>query len=275
MYNNENSDQKMKQNMNQNRQMAKAQAPAETKVKSFGYTDVDFNFDTEDKTPKMRPKYTVLSPELEAAFMMDRSPEFMNILSRMRLSALSDDEIKRVIAREIVEHGASSVEEILELKAFSEVEDIEEEYSTVSEEEEEIIAELSDDDVEDILEQLAKQIEEAVVNQQLEMKANLAVLDRKAIDQSFIVTKCPISPSHDIHILPKDGHLFFCHLVRGSLTPVLANAKDYLYNKGASMVHVYQGCAFVINSRGEVISRIDEFDESLDLILKNGWEELP
>nr|MCR5753733.1 hypothetical protein [Acetatifactor sp.] len=86
---------------------------------------------------------------------------------------------------------------------------------------------------------------------------------------------CPIRPQHDIHILPKNGRLFFCHLVSGRLSPVFVKAKELLYNGEASMVHVYKGCAFVINQKGQVTKRIDVVEEPMELIIRNGWEELP
>ena len=99
----------------------------------------------------------------------------------------------------------------------------------------------------------------------------LPEIDKRAIDESYHLTLCPIAPAHDIHILPKNGRLFFCHLVKCKLSPVFEEAKKLLLSGAAFMVHVYRGCAFVINNDGEVTKRIDTVDEPMNLVIRNGW----
>lgn len=236
-------------------------------------SDVHFRF--EEKASETQTEPTVISEELDAAFRTTRSKEYMQILQKMRISAMTDEEIKLVIAREIIRGGAESTEEVVELSTFSDVEDEKEILESALEEEKELAEEMSDEDVEEFLRMISASIEETIAKEELKLKSYLVELDQKAIDESYHLTLCPITPSHDIHILPKDGHLYFCHLTNSELPPVFVEAKRLLQSREASLIHVYKGCAFVVDSSGKVTKRIDVVEEPVDLIIAKGWQELP
>lgn len=241
-----------------------------------GKVSANFTFQFDDSTEDNgENRKTVISDELNAAFMMPRSKEYMDILKKQGISAMSDEQIKRVIAREIVRGKATGMENVVSLKEFMASGGTEVEEEEVSAEEEALIQEMSEEDVVDFLEMLNASFAETIAKEEIKLKEALVELDKKAIDESYVLTKCPIRPEHDIHILPKNNRLFFCHLVRNKLNPVFEEAKRLLYSGEATMVHVYKGCAFVINSHGKVTKRIDVVDEPMELIIRNGWEELP
>ncbi|MDD6037413.1 MAG: hypothetical protein PUD20_01235 [bacterium] len=239
------------------------------------YRKIDFCFHDAADESKSAMK-TEISKELEDAFMMSRSKEYMDILKKQVLSAMSDEEIKLIIAREIVRGGAESIEDVVHLKCFMEVVESGAEPEKISAEEQTLVDEMSEDDVADFLEMINASFAAAIEKEELKMKSALPELDKKAIDESYVLTRCPIQPSHDIHILPKKHQvMYYCHLTNHRLSPVFEEAKHLLFSGEAAMVHVYQGCAFVINADGEVTKRIDVVDEPMELVIRNGWEELP
>lgn len=264
--------QKQKQQQQEQKEQAQKEDRAKEKAfKNWSASQVTFQFS--DKKDKPEGKMTQISPELDAAFRKKRSKEFMDIIKKQEISGMSDEEIKRIIAREIVKGGADSIEDVVKLSTFMSME--EEETEEASAEEKALMSEMSEDDVVDFLEMLNASIAEDIAKEEMLLKESLVELDKKAIDESYVLGRCPIRPAHDIHILPKNGRLYFCHLVKGKLSPVFEEAKKLIESGKATCVHVYQGCAFVINEKGEVTRRIDVVEEPMELIIKNGWEELP
>lgn len=256
-------------------QVKEAQKEQPTKMQYAGQVSAKFEFRFE--TPPAKggaERHTRISEELNAAFFKTRSKEFMDILKKQGISAMSDEQIKRLIAREILRGGATGMEDVISLKVFMDS-DTDTEEQTVTAEEQALMEEMSEDDVMDFLEMLNASFSETIAKEELALKEALVELDKKAIDESYMLARCPIYPAHDIHILPKGRHLYFCHLVNKPLSPVFEEAKRLLFSGEASMVHVYQGCAFVINEMGEVTKRIDVVDEPMELVIRNGWEELP
>lgn len=245
------------------------------KILYKGKLSADFSFQFDEADTGGGKSKTILSEELNAAFMMSRSKEYMDILKKQVISAMSDEEIKRIIAREIVRGGAKGIEDVISLPVFMTSGSPEAEEEAVSAEEQALMQEMSDEDVADFLEMLNASFAETIAKEEMKLKEALMELDKQAIDQSFILAQCPIRPSHDIHILPKNGRLYFCHLVNKQLSPVFEEAKRLLYSGEAAMVHVYKGCAFVIDSSGKVTKRIDVVEEPMELVIRNGWEELP
>lgn len=236
-------------------------------------SDVTFRF--EDTTAAGGETHTQISEALNAAFCRPRSKEFMDILKKQKISAMSDDEIRQIIAREIVRGGASDMEEVTQLNTFMESPDADLSAEPISEEEQALMEEMTEDDIMEFLEKLNAAFSEAVAKEEMALKQALVELDQRAIDESYHLTLCPITPAHDIHILPKNNRLFFCHLVRCKLSPVFEEAKKLLLSGAAYMVHVYRGCAFIVNKDGEVTKRIDVVEEPMNLVIRNGWEELP
>ena len=255
----------------QYQEQKKEQSP---KMLSRGSSSVKFNFQTD--TPSGNGgegKKTVISEALNAAFFTSRSKEYMDILKKQVISGMSDEQIKRIIAREIIQGQTTGMEDVTSLKVFMESGNPDAE--SVSATEQALIEEMSEDDVVDFLEMLNATFSETIAKEEMKLKEALVELDKKAIDDSYTLALCPIAPAHDIHILPKGRRLYFCHLAHKELSPVFKEAKRLLFSKEASMVHVYQGCAFVINAQGEVTKRIDVVDEPMALVIRNGWEELP
>ena len=261
---------------------SKAQQDKQTQSESAGKirygrvaaSDVTFRFEDTSSAGEGQVR-TEISEELNAAFCRPRSKEFMDILKKQKISAMSDDEIRQIIAREIVRGGASNMDEVTQLNTFMESPDADISAEQVSAEEQALMEEMTEDDVMEFLERLNAAFSEAVAKEEMALKEALPEIDKRAIDESYHLTLCPIAPAHDIHILPKNGRLFFCHLVKCKLSPVFEEAKKLLLSGAAFMVHVYRGCAFVINNDGEVTKRIDTVDEPMNLVIRNGWEELP
>lgn len=257
-------------------QKKEAQKEQPTKILYSGQTSSNFEFQFETPAAnREEKKQTSISEELNAAFFTQRSKEFMDILKKQEISAMSDEQIKRLIAREIVRGGATGMEDVISLKVFMDSGNTDTEEQAVTTEEQALMEEMNEDDVMDFLEMLNASFSETIAREELKLKEALVELDKKAIDESYVLARCPIYPAHDIHILPKGRHLYFCHLVNKPLSPVFEEAKRLLFSGEASMVHVYQGCAFVINAQGEVTKRIDVVDEPMELVIRNGWEELP
>lgn len=247
-----------------------------TKMLYSGQTSAKFTF--RFGTPSTNPyveRPTNISEELNAAFFTPRSKECMDILKKQGISAMTDEQIKHLIAREIIQGGATEMEDVISLKVFMDSGNPDTEAESISVEEQALMDEMNEDDVMDFLEMLNASFSETIAQEELKLKEALVELDKKAIDESYLLAKCPIYPAHDIHILPKGKHLYFCHLANRNLSPVFEEAKRLLFSGEASMVHVYQGCAFVINALGEVTKRIDVVNEPMELVLRNGWEELP
>ncbi len=270
--------QQSQQQQNVQRQFQNQEAKKEQPVPMLhkGQVSAEFTFQFDTPAAKQgEQKKTVISEELNAAFFKSRSKEYMDILKKQGISAMSDEQIKRVIAREIIQGNATGMEDVISLKVFMDSGSSDGEEESVSAAEQAMMDEMSEEDVMDFLEMLNASFAETIAQEELKLKEALVELDKKAIDRSYVLTMCPIRPSHDIHILPKRGHLYFCHLVRYNLSPVFEEAKRLLFNGEAAMVHVYQGCAFVINKDGEVTKRIDVADEPMELVIRNGWEELP
>lgn len=257
----------------QKQEQSKEQQP---KMLSRGSTSVKFDFQSGTPSGKEgEGKKTVISEALNAAFFTSRSKEYMDILKKQVISGMSDDQIKRIIAREIIRGQATGMEDVTSLRVFMDSGNPDVDEEPVSPEEQALVEEMSEDDVVDFLEMLNATFSETIAQEEMKLKEALVELDKKAIDDSYTLTLCPIAPAHDIHILPKGRHLYFCHLANKKLSPVFEEAKRLLFSKEASMVHVYQGCAFVINAQGKVTKRIDVVDEPMELVIRNGWEELP
>jgi len=276
----ENADKKQ-QSAQQNQQQfqyqkKETQKEQPTKIMYSGQTSAKFSFqfDTPETTGKVE-KQTRISEQLNAAFCKSRSKEFMDILKKQGISAMSDEQIKHLIAREIIRGGATGMEDVISLKFFMDSGNTDTVEQAVTAEEQALMEEMSADDVMDFLEMLNASFSETIAQEELKLKEALVELDKKAIDESYVLAQCPIYPAHDIHILPKGRHLYFCHLANKPLSPVFEEAKKLLFSGEAAMVHVYQGCAFVINDQGEVTKRIDVVDEPMELVIRNGWEELP
>ena len=263
----------MSQSLTQYQESQKSESAEKMRYGRVAASDVTFRF--EDTTVTGGETRTQISEELNAAFCQPRSKEFMDILKKQKISAMSDDEIRQIIAREIVRGGASDMEEVTRLHTFMESPDADLATEPISEEEQALMEEMTEDDIMEFLERLNAAFSEAVAKEEMALKAALVELDKQAIDESYHLTLCPITPSHDIHILPKNNRLFFCHLVRCKLSPVFEEAKKLLLSGAAYMVHVYRGCAFVVNKDGEVTKRIDVVEEPMNLVIRNGWEELP
>lgn len=257
-------------------QRKEAQKEQPTKILYSGQTSAKFDFQLEAPAANREvKKQTSISEELNAAFFTPRSKEFMDILKKQGISAMSDEQIKRLIAREIIRGGATGMEDVISLKVFMDLGNTDAEEKTVDAEEQALMEEMNEDDIMDFLEMLNASFSETIAKEEMKLKEALVELDKKAIDESYVLARCPIYPAHDIHILPKGRHLYFCHLVNKPLSPVFEEAKRLLFSGEASMVHVYQGCAFVINAQGEVTKRIDVVEEPMELVIRNGWEELP
>jgi len=257
-------------------QKKETQKEQPTKILYSGQTSAKFEFQFETPTAiREVEKQTSISAELNDAFFTPRSKEFMDILKKQGVSAMSDEQIKHLIAREIIRGGATGMEDVISLKVFMDLGNTDAEEQTVTAEEQALMEEMCEDDVMDFLEMLNTSFSETIAREELKLKEALVELDKKAIDESYLLARCPIYPAHDIHILPKGRHLYFCHLVNKPLSPVFEEAKRLLFSGEASMVHVYRGCAFVINAQGEVTKRIDVVEEPMELVIRNGWEELP
>ncbi|MCR5754942.1 MAG: hypothetical protein K6G30_09070, partial [Acetatifactor sp.] len=147
-----------------------------------GQIQADFSFQFDKPTEEIRimKGQTVISDKLAEAFMMPRSGEYMDILKKQAISAMSDEEIKRIIAKEILCGGAQSVEEVVKLKNFMENPELEDEVS--GEEEKALVQEMSEEDVADFLKMLNASFRETIAKEELKMKESLTELDKKAID---------------------------------------------------------------------------------------------
>lgn len=260
----------------QNEAQKEQQKEQTVKMLYSGQASAKFSFQFDSPAAgRGEQRLTNISEELNAAFFTTRSKEFMDILKKQEISAMSDEQIKCLIAREIIRGGATAMQDVISLKVFMDSGNPDIAEEDINAEEQALMEEMNEDDVMDFLEMLNASFSETIAMEELKLKSALVELDKKAIDESYLLARCPIYPAHDIHILPKGRHLYFCHLANKKLSPVFEEAKRLLFSGEASMVHVYQGCAFVINSRGEVTKRIDVVDEPMELVIRNGWEELP
>ena len=113
---------------------------------------------------------------------------------------MSDEQIKQIIAREIIRGQAEDMGDVTSLKVFMESGSPDVSGEPISEEEQAMIEEMSEDDVLEFLEMLNASFSETIAKEELKLKEALVELDKKAIDDSYTLALCPISPSHDIHI---------------------------------------------------------------------------